>query len=336
MAPEWLLDGKVPGPACDVYAFGFILWYFLTEEKPYSSLTSLKQLKEHVSKGERPTIPVNTPKTLVDLIVRCMQQDPSKRPTLQTILNEKPWDTIVKEAIFMGDKAINEMWQRCGTVGEIPQQVKWDVFAPAFCSHLGIQVKKAELRDDIKFKALRAVLLPQKTEFVSLINFQKFLKWFGPVRVDEGMSFLQTIVDLLHHEWFHGDISAEEAANRINTSKNKNSFIVRFSQNSLCFTLSIKKLNEVEHRRIPSEFNYNLATYVKMEMEEKKMVACNVNYPFASLFLDTSKTEMRGYRATTATTTTPTANKEDDDFVGRQRSLDTTYTNLGTSAHFVQ
>jgi len=78
---------------------------------------------------------------------------------------------------------------------------------------------------------------------------------------------------------------------------------------------------------------------VKKQIKEKKLVPCKINNPFTYLFVETSGVVMRGYLAmTTTTSTSPTTASNDGDnvFVGRQRALDTTFTNLGSSANFIQ
>ncbi|CAB4419673.1 unnamed protein product [Rhizophagus irregularis] len=64
------------------------------------------QLSFSICKGERPEITENTPQCYVDLMKKCWDEDPLKRPSSEEVLN------TIKEWIFipdqMGIKDINE------------------------------------------------------------------------------------------------------------------------------------------------------------------------------------------------------------------------------------
>ncbi|RWW22747.1 hypothetical protein GW17_00013037 [Ensete ventricosum] len=85
MAPEviahWPYDHKA-----DVFSFGVVLWELLTSKLPYSNLTPLQAAIGVVLKGLRPTIPANTHPRLAELIGKCWQQDPARRPEFSSIL----------------------------------------------------------------------------------------------------------------------------------------------------------------------------------------------------------------------------------------------------------
>lgn len=78
-----LLDARLS----DVYAFGLVLVYLFTGEKPFKSIKMQFTLICKVLKGERPTLPSDFPKMLRLLIEACWDGDPSERPTFENIIH---------------------------------------------------------------------------------------------------------------------------------------------------------------------------------------------------------------------------------------------------------
>ncbi|KAJ3690817.1 hypothetical protein LUZ61_019981 [Rhynchospora tenuis] len=85
MAPE-VIEHKPYDHKADVFSFGVMLWELLTGKIPYEYLTPLQAAVGVVQKGLRPTIPKNANPKLAELIERCWQQDPTKRPDFAEIL----------------------------------------------------------------------------------------------------------------------------------------------------------------------------------------------------------------------------------------------------------
>ncbi|URD97549.1 TyrKc [Musa troglodytarum] len=85
MAPEVIAHWPYNHKA-DVFSFGVVLWELLTSKLPYSNLTPLQAALGVVLKGLRPTIPENTDPRLAELIEKCWQQDPARRPDFSSIL----------------------------------------------------------------------------------------------------------------------------------------------------------------------------------------------------------------------------------------------------------
>ncbi|PKY50234.1 kinase-like protein, partial [Rhizophagus irregularis] len=80
MAPE-VLRGKSYTPASDMYSFSMIMWELTSGVPPFSDRAHDIQLSLSICKGERPEIIENTPQCYVDLMKRCWNEGPLKRPS---------------------------------------------------------------------------------------------------------------------------------------------------------------------------------------------------------------------------------------------------------------
>jgi sterile alpha motif and leucine zipper-containing kinase AZK len=86
MAPE-IIKGLSVTPACDVYSYSVVLWEILTCEVPFKGLEGL-QVAWLVVKGERLTVPQSCPLSFANLMQRCWEAEPHKRPTFKQILED--------------------------------------------------------------------------------------------------------------------------------------------------------------------------------------------------------------------------------------------------------
>ncbi|RGB41757.1 kinase-like domain-containing protein, partial [Rhizophagus diaphanus] len=86
MAPE-VLRGKPYTLASDIYSFSMIMWEFTSGVPPFSDREHDLQLSISICKGERPEITENTPQCYVDLMKKCWDEDPLKRPSSQEVLH---------------------------------------------------------------------------------------------------------------------------------------------------------------------------------------------------------------------------------------------------------
>ncbi|KAG0563199.1 hypothetical protein M758_8G010400 [Ceratodon purpureus] len=88
-APEVfdVTGGGVPKPysmKADVYSFSMTCVEILTRQVPYHGMLTT-DIKKHVKAGGRPELPSNVPKDLRNLIVRCWDKDPTRRPDFSEI-----------------------------------------------------------------------------------------------------------------------------------------------------------------------------------------------------------------------------------------------------------
>ncbi|RGB42609.1 kinase-like domain-containing protein [Rhizophagus diaphanus] len=96
MAPE-ILRGKPYTEASDVYSFSMIMWEFTSGVPPFNNRAHDIHLSLSICKGERPEIIENTPQCYVDLMEKCWDENPLKRPSSKKVLN------IVEKWIFLPD-----------------------------------------------------------------------------------------------------------------------------------------------------------------------------------------------------------------------------------------
>ncbi|RGB37994.1 kinase-like domain-containing protein, partial [Rhizophagus diaphanus] len=84
MAPE-VLRGKPYTSASDMYSFSMIMWEFTSGIPPFNNRAHDIQLSLSICEGERPEIIENTPQCYVDLMKKCWDEDPLKRPSSKEV-----------------------------------------------------------------------------------------------------------------------------------------------------------------------------------------------------------------------------------------------------------
>jgi serine/threonine protein kinase len=86
IAPE-VLRGKPYTPASDIYGFSMIMWEVTSGVPPFNDKAHDLKLSLNICKGERPKIIENTPQCYIDLMKKCWDDDPSKRPTASEVFS---------------------------------------------------------------------------------------------------------------------------------------------------------------------------------------------------------------------------------------------------------
>ncbi|XP_017229275.1 serine/threonine-protein kinase STY46 isoform X5 [Daucus carota subsp. sativus] len=83
MAPE-VINHLPYDHKADVFSFAIVLWELVTAKVPYDTMTPL-QAALGVRQGLRPDIPKDAPPKLVELMQKCWEASPSKRPSFSEI-----------------------------------------------------------------------------------------------------------------------------------------------------------------------------------------------------------------------------------------------------------
>src|SRR5215212_10289658 len=86
MAPE-ILRGKSYTLASDIYSYSMIMWELTSGVPPFNDRAHDLQLCLSICKGERPEIIENTPQCYIDLMEKCWDKDPLKRPSALEVSN---------------------------------------------------------------------------------------------------------------------------------------------------------------------------------------------------------------------------------------------------------
>ena len=84
VAPE-ILRGKPYTLASDIYSFSMIMWEFTSGVPPFDDREHGLQLALNICRGERPKIIENTPQCYIELMEKCWETDPLKRPNSSEI-----------------------------------------------------------------------------------------------------------------------------------------------------------------------------------------------------------------------------------------------------------
>lgn len=84
MAPE-ILESCSYSKKSDVYAFGMTVYELFALQKPFEGHGMVKVMSD-VVQGERPIIPPSVDNSIRNLIKRCWDSNPEKRPTFSEIL----------------------------------------------------------------------------------------------------------------------------------------------------------------------------------------------------------------------------------------------------------
>ncbi|KAK7246823.1 hypothetical protein RIF29_41693 [Crotalaria pallida] len=87
MAPEVVnLRNRGYGLAADIWSLGCTVLEMLTRQPPYSHLKGMQALFR-IGKGQPPSVPESLSKDARDFILKCLQVNPSKRPTSAQLLS---------------------------------------------------------------------------------------------------------------------------------------------------------------------------------------------------------------------------------------------------------
>nr|GEX41154.1 serine/threonine-protein kinase HT1-like [Tanacetum cinerariifolium] len=105
MAPE-VLNGNPYNRKCDVYSFGICLWEIYCCDMPYPDLSFSEVTSAVVRQNLRPEIPRCCPSSLANVMKRCWDANPDKRPEMDEVVTMlEAIDTSKGGGMIPGDQA---------------------------------------------------------------------------------------------------------------------------------------------------------------------------------------------------------------------------------------
>jgi hypothetical protein len=230
----------------------------LTRQEPFSHHSDYSKFREAVCKfGERPPIPPNTEPVLRNLIERCWHANPDVRPSFQQIIKELD---VVLIHVAISDQFGRVFWQNHFLdKAERLEEIPWGRFSMELMQFLSLPLVDPIHSKNVhvvNLKCLKALLVDRhkSNQVVSLEEFGKTLKWFGPITPPDhtppGQSFLDHIRIMLQKQWFHGKTDKEEAEARL-SGKVAGTYLIRFSSVDGFYTVSVLTPNRrIMHQRI--------------------------------------------------------------------------------------
>ena len=118
-APETFgLEPKY-SPSSDIFSFGMILWELMTRKIPFEGIDPF-QVIAAVKSGERAKIPEEGPKEMKEIVRKCWEQEPEKRPTSKEVSEtlEKQLEVASREMFELTEategerKKVSEAFER--------------------------------------------------------------------------------------------------------------------------------------------------------------------------------------------------------------------------------
>ena len=179
LAPE-AMQGKTITDRVDVYAFGLMLWEMATQDRAFNDITTMAELKRRVCvEHGRPPLEQIPVQGIRDLLKICWHPDPKLRPSFNDIIKFID-DKVLVECAIEDEEAV-KFWRNNFQTSET---VLFDDFFPHFLTFVGVKdIDEVELECLIELLVTKnSDGIMEDTNVVTLLNFGKFLKFFGPAR----------------------------------------------------------------------------------------------------------------------------------------------------------
>jgi serine/threonine protein kinase len=87
MAPEVCLQEPYT-EKCDVYSYGIMLWQMARDRVPFQGFGKTDFIRQVVELNTRPKLDRSWPPQFINLVTRCWDRNPHKRPSFKAIVAE--------------------------------------------------------------------------------------------------------------------------------------------------------------------------------------------------------------------------------------------------------
>ena len=223
MAPE-IFQHKTLDKSIDVYAFGIILFELMTGRCSFPGYNEPQVFARDIVRGMRPKVEArdNVPPAICALMARCWAAEPSARPSFEDVytqLREAFYEAMIPEAearAFWAEKFEDEEAIRFGDMQRLAEKAGVDI------------------------RPLEAILCDDHNGTISMRQFSRLYKWFGPwFMFAEAKGAVEEVKQILAERWFHGFIDKSVMVERLNGCA-PGTFLVRLSDTTpgCPFTLS--------------------------------------------------------------------------------------------------
>ncbi len=175
LAPEIFEEQKYT-TASDIYSFGMIMWELMTGRKPFWDRNDDTELIIEICDGLRPLIVTNAPEGYIELMQKCWDSDPNKRPTSFYLKNKL-------------DSIYHIEWDNTLDFNISTKIVESSDIGPVASSNLRAIYKSRPLSDIIKSAMLKRNLRSQTTTS-ELGNLYIWLLFFFLIIITKNFLFI--------------------------------------------------------------------------------------------------------------------------------------------------
>jgi serine/threonine protein kinase len=126
VAPEVLYGGEYT-EASDVYSFSMIMWEIASGQRPFYDRPHNAELAREICNGLRPSIIIETPKCYVELMEKCWNADPKRRPDIRDLekaLMSWGWHMGMSQKHSVSDQFISAEQERLRLLGHLGSQLE--------------------------------------------------------------------------------------------------------------------------------------------------------------------------------------------------------------------
>jgi len=227
-SPE-VLEGAEIDSSIDVYSFALIMWEIFTQTEVFKEYSDQKIFKNAICKQSvRPPDHKKIPLPIANIMKACWAHNPKIRPTFKklkgTLIPEAQVDCYLKSFDTKASKFWKRYWNH-------QYHVKWIDFLDKLISECAWEGKNNK-KLQAALKQSLEVLMGGEKENICLEDFQKFLRWFGPLNAKKSKENILSIMQFtMTQSWFYGDIAAVEAETKLK-GQSAGSFLVRVCTHS--------------------------------------------------------------------------------------------------------